>query len=310
MPLGDDDRLIPFATEIIAKRAADLATIAEETYETTKNDTLWKYRPAYVIGSEVPVPGGTQEDEEIQITKPDDLSASIICFRDAFLKNGLQQVWADVIAVVAQIGVEFSDETVHNYNHESTISLSAELRKYQGLFFESHSSDYQTAECLRQMVRDGVGILKVGPEATFKMREGLFALSMIEDELAENVGYQSSRFADVLEKTMLDCKPNYWEKYYHRTDNELKLKRKYSFSDRSRYYFSQSPVIASYKKLFENLSKTNIPLTLISQYLPEQYTKIREGKIMNSAYSILADKVQSVMDRYYSNMVIAKEEGI
>ncbi len=305
MPLADDD-LSAFGNDIIAERAAQLAIVSEKTYEKTKSDTPWTYRPAYVIGSEVPVPGGTQEEEGIHVTTPADLDASIACFRKAFEMVGLPQVYEDTVAVVAQIGIEFSDEAVHEYNHEAARKLSERLKAYPQLRFESHSSDYQPSECLYNMVRDGVGILKVGPELTFKYREGIFALAKIEDELAECYGFAPSRFIDVLEQTMLTAKPNYWVKYYHGTDAQLHLKRKYSFSDRSRYYFAQPAVVAAEKKLLENLSSISIPLTVLSQYLPVEYELIREGKLENDPVAMLEYKCQRVQDRYFSSMLKAK----
>ncbi len=305
MPLADDG-LSAFGTDRIAERAARLAAISEETYESTKEDTPWTYRPAYVIGSEVPVPGGTQVEEGIQVTSPEDLSASIECFRNAFLSAGLPQVFDDTVAVVAQIGIEFSDEAVHEYCHEAAIALSEELKKYPGLRFESHSSDYQTPRCLHHMVKDGVGILKVGPEATFQLREGLFALSHIEAELSPMFSFEPSNFRAVLEKTMLDCTPNYWEKYYHGTSEQLAYKRKYSFSDRSRYYLAHPNVEKAMNQLIRNLSSVSIPLTILSQYLPVQYEKIRNGTLPADPVSMLEDKVQAVAARYYQSMLEAK----
>lgn len=305
MPLADDAPA-SFGTDLIAKRAAALAIVAEEAYEKTKNDTPWTYRPAYVIGSEVPVPGGTETEETVAVTRPDDLSATISCFRDAFLSVDLPQVFEDTIAVVAQIGIEFSDEAVHAYNHDAMKELTKELEKYPSLRFESHSSDYQTPECLCHMVRDGVGILKVGPEVTFKLREGLFALSKIEDEISPLFNLTPSDFINELERTMLEATPNYWEKYYHGTLAQQAFKRKYSFSDRSRYYFAQPAVVAAMSKLIDNLSSIDIPLTVISQYLPEEFSKIQSGEISCDPVSILESKTQSVVHRYIQNMLHAR----
>lgn len=307
MPLADDD-LATFGTDIIAKRAAELAVISEETYEATKNDTPWTYRPAYVIGSEVPVPGGTEVEEGIQVTKPADLTATIECFRQAFLSVNLPQVFEDTVAVVAQIGIEFSDEAVHEYNHEAALALSEELRKYPSLRFESHSSDYQTPNCLYHMVRDGVGILKVGPEVTFQLREGLFALDELEAEIAPLYGLTLSHFRETLEHSMLTSTPNYWEKYYHGTPEQLAFKRKYSFSDRSRYYFAQPEVVQAMEQLLKNLSSVKIPLTVLSQYLPVQYHKIRNGELANDPVAILEDKTQAVVRRYCEAMLKAKAD--
>lgn len=302
MPLKGDN-LLEFGDEIIAQRAAELAITAEETYEDTKEETSWRYRPVYVIGSEVPVPGGTEEIEEMQVTKPEDLIKTLENFKKAFRDKKLSRVWENTVAVVAQIGLEFSEDNVYEYCSGDAYELSKALKKYPGLCFESHSSDYQTTECLQNMVKDGVGILKVGPELTFAHREALFALSIIENEMASIHHFEPSYFMEVLDKVMLSAEPNYWIQYYHGSKEELQLKRKYSYSDRCRYYFEHSQVKKAEGLLIEHLSGIEIPLYLVSQYLPVQYQKIREGKIFNHPMAMIEDKIRDVMDRYYTNML-------
>lgn len=306
MRLADDDHNAPLPLETIARRVVDLAKVSEAAYAETAASA--PYRPVYVVGSEVPTPGGTEEDEGMQVTKPEDLRNSIECFKSALNGNGLGQVWDDMVAVVAQIGVEFADDSIHDYIHEAAVALAAELeRNYPALRFESHSSDYQTFSRLREMVRDRVGILKVGPGLTFAMREGLFALAMMEEELRPSRGYEASGFIRVLDRVMLESTPNYWEKYYHGTEEEKALKRKYSYSDRSRYYFAHPDIARARKQLLDNLSRSPLPLSLVSQYMPYQYDRIREGKLENKAELLVEDKVIDVMDRYCSAIRAAKE---
>ena len=52
------------------------------------------------------------------------------------------------------------------------------------------------------MVQDGIAIIKVGPALTFSLREGLFALSMMEKELIEDESKRAD-FMEVLEEEML-----------------------------------------------------------------------------------------------------------
>ena len=304
MPLEGDDPE-SFGDAVIAERAARLAQVAEETYEITKNQTRWNYRPVYVIGSEVPVPGGTEEEEAMAVTSPEALEQTLKCFESAFLSHNLPQVWEDTVAVVAQIGLEFSEDHVYDFCYEKAKPLADKLREYPPFVFESHSSDYQTPESLRAMVKAGVGILKVGPELTFAHREALFALAMIEKELSMCRGFSPSRFMEVLEEEMLED-PASWRDYYHGNPGELKMKRRYSYSDRCRYYFARSKVKKAREKLMENLSRSSIPLYLLSQYMPVQYAKIREGKLLSTAEALVEDKIQDVMDRYYGNMLLGR----
>ncbi|MBC5648533.1 class II D-tagatose-bisphosphate aldolase non-catalytic subunit [Christensenella tenuis] len=301
MRLASDPQDRPLADEVSTRRAVELAKVSEEAYAQSAGDTPWSYRPVYIIGSEVPVPGGTEDEEELEVTKPESLVHTLDSYREAFLAASLPQVWDDVKCVVAQIGVEFSDEAVHDFDFEKAQALAKAAAGYGKVTFESHSSDYQTAANLKDMVASGVGILKVGPELTFVYREGLYALEQAEQELiAAYPGMQPSNFAETLERVMLTAEPNYWIKYYHGTPEQQKIKRKYSFSDRSRYYLTNPEVHASIERLMENTGRMDIPLTLISQYLPVQYERIRAGLIGKRAQELLEDKVNCVLDRYTS----------
>ena len=133
---------------------------------------------------------------------------------------------------------------------------------------------------LRELVEDGVGILKVGPGLTFAMREGMFALEQIEKELLCGTDMQPSRFAEILDAEM--CRDDkYWKKHYQGTELEIRLKRKYSFSDRCRYYMPTPAVCEAADRLIGNLRTVGIPLNLLSQFMPIQYTKVREGELKN-----------------------------
>ena len=79
------------------------------------------------------------------------------------------------------------------------------------------------------MVEDGIAVFKVGPALTFALREALFALNHIENELLKGRnGIELSNFIEVLDETMVN-KPENWIKHYHGNDEKLRLSRKYSF---------------------------------------------------------------------------------
>ncbi len=81
---------------------------------------------AYVqaIGTEVPVPGGSHEEEELTVTAVADAEKAISVTREAFLALGLKAAWARIVASVVQPGVEFSDSTVHDYDRARAAALS------------------------------------------------------------------------------------------------------------------------------------------------------------------------------------------
>jgi len=299
MHLADDNQKQKLDTGIIAQRGAILCKVAEDAYaELIKNDKA-AMQPVYVVGSEVPIPGGSQEEEEgIQVTKVNDFEATVETFRQAFCKLGLQKAWDNVIAVVVQPGVEFGDETINEYNREAAKELSQALKKYPSLVFEGHSTDYQTPVGLKEMVEDGIAILKVGPALTFALREALFALNHIEEELFKfNPEVHLSNFISVLDEAMLQ-NPDNWKKHYHGNGIKLNFARKYSFSDRCRYYLPDASVQSSIKRLIKNLKSVTIPLSLISGYMPVQYIKVRSGELKNDPECLLKDRIVNCVDDY------------
>ena len=170
------------------------------------------------------------------------------------------------------------------YDREKAAVLCNTLKKYPNLMFEGHSTDYQSKDCLKKMVEDGIGILKVGPGLTFALREALFALSHMEEEYYKGTDTQTSHFMDVLEEVMLE-NPRNWKKHYHGDDRELTFKRKYSFSDRCRYYLPHVKVQEAIQCLVHNIDAGDIPLSLLSQYMPIQYARVRSGEIEFKAES-------------------------
>jgi len=291
MRLGSDRVDLPLSDEVIARRGARLCAAAEQAYERAfgKPSEL-----VYVIGSEVPIPGGTQtDDDELTVTTPENFEATLHTFKHSFEDAGLHEAFERVIAVVVQPGVEFGDDTVDEYDSQKAKALTNKLKAHNGIVFEGHSTDYQTPAALREMVRDGIRILKVGPELTFALREGLFALQYIADIVGIDVD-----FADALEKVMLE-NPKYWEKYYSGSKKEVGIKRKYSFSDRWRYYAGQSKVKNAINELCDSLNNLSYPITLLSQFMPFQYSKVRNSVLKLTSDTLVKDKVKTVLEKYY-----------
>lgn len=298
MKVASDDPETRLSDEIIATRGAALAKVAQDAYQEllkTKPDAL---APIYIVGSEVPIPGGSQDavDSGVQVTKVEDFKATVAAFKEKFAKAGVEEAWENVMGVVVQPGVEEKDAGCTEYDRAKAAELMASIKDYPQLVFEGHSTDYQTKIKLRELVEDGVGILKVGPGLTFAMREGLFALAFIEEELYRNTDVKKSNLLAVLEEEMLK-EPKNWQKHYHGTDVEIALKRKYSFSDRCRYYMPNPRVKEAIDTLFTNL-ENGAPLNLLSQFMPIQYTKVREGNLANNPKELLKDRIKNTVDEY------------
>lgn len=92
--------------------------------------------------------------------------------------------------------------------------------------------------------------------------------------------------------------PQHWEKYYSANPQVCSFQRKYNFLDRCRYYWSYPAVGNSLNKLINNLSGISIPLSLISQYLPGQFVKVKESIIKDHPQSLILGKITDVLNSY------------
>lgn len=298
MKLASDSRNEKLSDEVIAERGAVLISECEKAYQELSASNPNEMRPVYIIGSEVPIPGGTQEEDSgLQVTRVADFENTINTYKRKFSEHKISERLQDVIAVVVQPGVEFGDKDIHEYNRLAASELCASLKNYPDVVFEGHSTDYQSPEKLRQMVEDGVAILKVGPALTFALREGLFALSMIEKELIHDES-QRANFIETLERVMLES-PENWQKHYHGSDEDKRLARKYSYSDRCRYYMTRPEIKAAINKLFANIDSLNeIPAGMLRQYMPLQYLRIRGGMLKVKAAELVKDCVRECAEDY------------
>lgn len=298
MKVASDDPNVRLSDEIIAQRGAELARVCEDTYQELLKTEPDAVRPVYIVGSEVPIPGGAQDPNAgMQVTRVEDFKATVKAFEDAFAAKGLSDIWQDVIGVVVQPGVEEKDAGCTEYDRAKAAELIAAIKDYPNLVFEGHSTDYQTKYKLRELVEDGVGILKVGPGLTYAMREALFALAYMEDMILHGKDDEKSDFINVLEKAMMDD-PKNWQKHYHGNADELWFKRKFSFSDRSRYYMPVESVKAAKDKLIANLRKYGISLAVLSQFMPIQYTKVRCNELENDPEALIKDRIKNTIDEY------------
>ncbi len=277
--------------EIVAERTAALCSQAEEAWRKSGGEA-----PVYVVGTEVPVPGGAQEDlHELAVTEPRAALATVAAHRSAFLSRGLQSAWERVIGLVVQPGVEFDHDRVIDYRPQKARHLSRCLDDLPNLVFEAHSTDYQTESALRALMRDHFAILKVGPAVTFALREAVWALDRIEEEWRGE-----SRSAHVREALLdaMRADPRHWRKYYHDTGHALDLQLQYSLSDRIRYYWPDPAVVAALERLRVAFEDGAPPLALLSQYLPAACAAVRAGTIPARMTDLVIHHVRQVLSQY------------
>ncbi|MCS3430928.1 tagatose-bisphosphate aldolase subunit KbaZ [Klebsiella sp. BIGb0407] len=292
MSCADDPA--PLTNEIVAARAARLALIAEKTCQEQYGFSDL----AYVIGTEVPVPGGA--DETLSTLTPTTVlaaKATLDAHRDAFKQQGLTSIWPQIIGLVVQPGVEFDSSHIIDYQPEKSLLLSQMIEESDTMVFEAHSTDYQTPQALQQLVQHHFAILKVGPALTFALREALFSLAAIEQELRPT--YACSNLRQVLENIMQKYTDD-WKHYYLGDDDACRIARSFSYSDRIRYYWPDPDIDQACGRLIANLANEPIPHPLISQYLPLQYPKVREGLISATPHELIISHIQDVLRQYHA----------
>jgi D-tagatose-1,6-bisphosphate aldolase subunit GatZ/KbaZ len=254
-------------------------------------------KPVYVIGTEVPTPGGaTHSLDGLATTPPAAAAHTLAVHREAFAANGLGDAWKRVIAMVVQPGVEFDHDSVIQY-HRSNAKGLIEWRQNQApnIVFEAHSTDYQLARHYKELVEDGFAILKVGPALTFALREALNALAAIEALLVAPT--EQSKLLEKIEQTMV-AHPEAWKTYYAGDSKEQALLRRFSYSDRVRYYWHYPEIADSVNRLIGNLSRAKIPESILSLFLPVQYTRVRTGEMADDPTSLIVDKIKEVLRIY------------
>ena len=295
MACADDDESGPDGGTV-AQRAAILCRAAESAFDKLPPGSS---PPLYVIGTEVPAPGG----ESAAGTPPAISSASHVhdtleLFCAAFAEQNVSAAWERVIGMVVQPGVEFGENIIFDYDRRTTSALSSALPEDPALVYEAHSTDYQQSTALSQMVEDHFAILKVGPWFTFAFREAVFALGAIEREwLAQRKGVRLSQVREALDAAMLR-NPGYWRSYYQGNEDELHLARMYSYSDRCRYYWGDAAVQQELDHLRTNLDASAPPLSLVSQYLPVEYEAIRSGRLHVNAEDMIQEHIGAVLRLY------------
>jgi D-tagatose-bisphosphate aldolase class II non-catalytic subunit len=266
----------------MAGRAAELAAVAEAGASDID----------YVIGTEVPVPGGeTEVLDSLAATRPEAARRTFEIHRDAFARAGLQAAFERVVGVVVQPGVDFGNDQVFAFDAQKAAALSAVVPGLPGAAFEAHSTDYQSLAGLSGLVAGHFAILKVGPELTFAFRQAVVAMAHIEAEMGV------TRPSEILSVLMgeMRANPREWRSYVAPGPREEAMML-YGLSDRVRYYWPRPAIQAALQKLYANVIAARPEPGLVAQFTGGMVEGSGDAETLPQR--IIAQMVGAVVGKY------------
>jgi D-tagatose-1,6-bisphosphate aldolase subunit GatZ/KbaZ len=281
---------------IAAARAADLAQVAVAACDDPRSIL-------FVIGTEVPPPGGARMDEagDIPPTTPQSALATLKAHRDAFISAGLEPFLSQIGGLVVQPGVEFSPMHVHHLPLARDPGLLGVLADWPNLCLEAHSTDYQHPEAFHRLAELGFAFQKVGPALTFAFREAIYAL----DALAHMAGWtHASPLPEVMEALML-ANPGHWQAHYHAEAGDLRVQRQFGLADRIRYYWPAPVAQSAVHDLLTVLQGHPLPVTMLSQAFPPTTIARAAESGPITAQSLIDATVSLALDPYFLDVPIA-----
>jgi len=263
---------------VTVPRAAELA----QTAVGVRADLL------FVVGTEVPPPGGARHDEggDIPPTKAsaarETLDAHVVAFEGIGRIGGL----------VVQPGVEFSPMQVHHLPLARDPGLREAVAHHPGVVLEAHSTDYQRPAAYPRLAQLGFAFQKVGPALTFAWREAVYAL----DWLSHAAGWGAPLVQPAMERLMLD-EPGYWQGHYHGGD--LALQRHFGLADRIRYYWPRPVAQEALAALRDRLAGRTLPAPLLWQAFGQDVLDRAETIPGDRMTALAAAKVQAALAPYF-----------
>jgi D-tagatose-bisphosphate aldolase class II non-catalytic subunit len=281
MACADDDAL---SEDRMAERAAELCEVAESARGMRQL--------LYVIGTEVPVPGGeTEVLDALAVTRPEAALRTFDLHRSAFARRGLGDALSRVIGFVVQPGVDFGNAQVFAYDPARAAELSRTVFDFPAAVFEAHSTDYQTEASLRALVASHFAILKVGPELTFAYRQAVVTMAHVERYLSVS---RPSNILDIIHEEMT-ADPKYWRDYIA-ADTREDAMRLFGLSDRIRYYWPKPRIAAALQRLYDNIDNGHPEIGIMSQFIPSLDTERAEQRSLSS--QIIRINVGAVVAKY------------
>ena len=276
-----------------AVRAADLAATCEK-YAPDKDKLV------YIIGTEVPPPGGARQDDGhsgLRPTHPQDAVKTIEVHKAEFAGRTHTGAWGRVIGVVVQPGVEFGALDIDRFDTASPNALSAALRDYPSVCFEAHSTDFQYPDVYPELGRRNFAILKVGPALTFAYRSAVYALDFLREWLVPAHGHK--RVPEVMEELMLAA-PDYWRNHYAGEGVTLRNQLHFGYADRIRYLWPQPDARESVETLIQDLSGLAALDPMIAQYFSKSVMEMARADTTHAwPVALIIAAIQEELQPYF-----------
>ena len=281
---SDDPASLDDAT--VAARAAQLA-------RTCKDAAADPSDLVFVIGTEVPPPGGARLDDNGHIvsTRAADARATVAAHKAAFATAGVADLWPQVMGLVVQPGVEFGPDTIHALPTRRDPGLRAVLCDHDAMCLEAHSTDYQQPEVFGTLADLGFAFQKVGPALTFAWRRALYAL----DQLLGVLRPATPRLPMVLERAMRDT-PKYWTSHYPASNSML---WHFGYADRIRYYWPVPEVRKAVGLLLSEIDALDIPDHVFAEVFSDETLQRAPGLASSRSLSLARAEVQIALRPYF-----------
>lgn len=277
---GCADESAQLDDEVTSRRSADLA----RTCANLADDLM------FVVGTEVPPPGGARADEsgEIAATSPDAARATLAIHMDRFGDMAPQ-----IGGLVVQPGVEFSPMQTHHLPMTKDPKLIQAIADWPLVCLEAHSTDYQHPQVFPRLAELGFAFQKVGPALTHAYRQALYSLDIVRNFSING----DHNLPNVLETAMLD-NPQYWQGHYQGDADQLKQQRHFGLADRIRYYWPVQTVKIAVQQLVDDLPH-QIPDPILWQVFSQPVLDRAEGLTGTQIERLIRAQIQLALDPYF-----------
>lgn len=272
-----------------AQRAARLMSVALHASDNPESLT-------FVIGTEVPPPGGARVDShgDIAATTAANAAATLQAHESAFVDAGLGDVQALVSGLVVQPGVEFGPMTVYHLPLDRSFDLRSVMMRWPNLALEAHSTDYQKPAAYPRLAELGFAYQKVGPALTFAWRQAIYAL----DQMLSFLHGSAPIVIPTMERIMLE-NAGAWQSHYQGEPNAKFAQRHLALADRIRYYWPHPDAQAAVSALMTAMESQTLNRSVSELFFPNSTLERAELCGGLNAETLITSSVEQSLEPYF-----------